>query len=104
MKIGKLRHLVTFIGYETFTNDFGEEEKTEVEVLKTWAEIKPVTSKEYFNQGDFLKTTHRVIVRYSPIIKPTQKIKFEDREFEITGIRDFFEKHKFFEIMAKEIT
>jgi len=104
MKIGKLRHLISFIGYETSTNEYGEAEKSEVEVLKTWAEVKPVTSKEYFNQGDFLKTTHRIIVRYSDKIKPTQKIKFEDRKFEITGIRDFFEKHKYLEIMAKEIT
>ena len=104
MKIGKLRHLIRFIDYKTATNEYGETEKSEIEVLKTWAEVKPVTSKEYFSQGDFLKTTHRIIVRYSDIIKPTQKIKFEDREFEITGIRDFFEKHRYLEIMTKEIT
>ena len=103
MKIGKLRHLIAFIDYDVSVNEFGEEVKEEKEALKTWAEIKPITSKEYFNQGDFLKTTHRIIVRYSPLIKPTQKIRFEDREFEITGIRDFFEKHRYLEIMTKEI-
>lgn len=103
MRIGRFRHLISVIDYDVSINEYGEEEKTEKEVLKTWAEVKPLKSTEIFAQGDFLSTTHRIITRYTNKIKPTQKIKLGEREFEITGIRDFFERHRFLEILAKEL-
>ena len=103
MKIGKFRHLISVIDYEISVNEFGEEEKTEIEVAKLWAKITPLKSNEFFAQGTNLLTTHRIIVRYTDLINAKQKIKFENREFEITGIRDFFEGHRFLEILAKEL-
>ncbi len=103
MKIGKFKHLISIIDYDTNVNEFGEEEKTEKEVAKLWAKITPLKSNEFFAQGTNLLTTHRIIVRYTNLINSKQKIRFENREFEITGIRDFFEGHRFLEILAKEL-
>ena len=103
MKISKLRHFIEIQHRIESKNEFGEAEYTWEEFVKTWAEIKPITSKEFFSaQGVQNETTHRVIIRYITGIKPDMRIIFENRVFEITSIRDYFERHKFLEIMCKE--
>ena len=103
MKISKLRHFIEIQQRVEDKNEFGEAIYTWEKFIKTWAEIKPITSKEFFAaQGLQNETTHRVIIRYLSDIKPDMRIIFENRVFKITAIRDYFERHKFLEIMCKE--
>jgi len=103
MGAGKLRHLVQIRKYEAVKNDYGEESKTWVLFSNAWAEVKPLKAEEYFSAfGTEHTATHRIIIRYIAGLTSDMDIFFEGRQFEIVGVRDYFERHKYIEIIAKE--
>ncbi len=103
MNPGKLRHPIVIEVATDVRNEFGEPEQTWTEFEQTWAEIKPIKAGEFFSAvGTQHEVTHRIVTRYIEGIKPDMRIRFEDRIFEITAIRNFFERDEYLEILAKE--
>ena len=104
MNPGRLRHLVS-IRYRTKSqNEFGEVVENWMQLTKAWAEIKPIKANEYFAAfKEQAEVTHRVVMRYIDGIKPSMRIEAKGRLFEIVGIRNFFEKNEYLEIMCKEV-
>jgi len=103
MRIGKLRHYISIQDRTETKNEFGEAEYNWNDFAKAYAEIKPVTAKEYFAaQGEVAQVTHRIVMRYKSGVKPKMRILFKDRVFDIKAVRDYFEKNRVLEIMAQE--
>lgn len=103
MGAGGLRNYVQIKEYAAAKNNYGEEVKTWSVFASTWAEIKPIKAEEYFSaMSERHKVTHRVIVRYISGVKPNMIIEFGGRTFEIIGIRDYYERTKYLELMCKE--
>ena len=104
MAAGALRNLVQIREYSPLRTSTGAEAKTWKLYTSAWAEVKPVKAEEYFSEMSLQhKVTHRIIMRYAAGIRPDMQIVFSGRIFHIVGIRDFFERHKYLEIMAEEI-
>ena len=104
MNPGRLRHLISIQYRIKSQNEFGEVVENWMELTKAWAEIKPIKSNEYFAAfKERAEVTHRVVMRYVEGIKPSMRIEAKGRVFEIVGIRNYFERDEYLEIMAKEV-
>lgn len=101
---GKLRHLVDVEHYQELQNDFGESVKSWSLFKKAWAEIKPISGKEFFEAAkENSEISHRVIIRYTSGVLPSMRVKFDGRLFEIEAARDFYERHRYIELMCREM-
>lgn len=104
MASGKLRHPIEIQEYTETKNAFGEEVRVWVTYAAVWAEVKPVKADEYFaSQKNNHMVTHRVITRFIDGVKPNMRIVRDSRVFEIVGVRNFFEKDAFLELMCEEV-
>jgi len=101
---GNLHHLVEIQHYQESQNDLGESLKSWTLFKKAWAEIKPISGKEFFQASkENNEVSHRVIIRFIDGILPSMRVKFKDRFFDIESSRDYFERNKYLELMCKEI-
>ena len=103
MNAGKLRHRITFCRPATkqdrergFTGDW-------VEGVSAWAQISPVSGKEYLTQMRELVVTHKVYCRYRADINPRMRIKFGGRTFRIVSVLNWEERNEGLTIMCEEI-
>ena len=101
---GEFRHIITFQELEEEVNSFGEMTKEWIDKFSTRAGIYPLSGKEFFSV-DKLNTeiSHKINIRYRADIKPSMRIKFNDRYFYIESIINFQEKNILIQIMAKEL-
>lgn len=106
MRAGKLRHRVA-ITRETRTADsFGQLTDATPETVGTvWAEIRPLSGKEMEIARQLrAETTHRIRMRRTYAVLPTDYLLFGSRRFNILEITDFDERGIELSILASEIT
>lgn len=102
MRAGILKQIIEIQRYTETTNDFGEVEQSWSTFLTTRAEIKPLTAKEIFASNTLIsEVTHKITVRYEVDIKPTDRVVFKDKVFNITGVINVNENNTVVEILAK---
>ena len=106
MQIGRLRHLVTIWAYTETQDEFGEPLKNYEQVGKAWAEIRPLTGRENFDDKELItEQTHKILMRYLPI-KPdsTMQIRYNGRVFEVIGAPvDVYERNIQLQFNVKEV-
>ena len=103
MPAGKLRYYIEIQQFSSVKNDFGEVTKSWTTFANCWAEVKPIKASEYFTaNSENFKVSHRVVIRYIEGIKPGMRIIHEGRTFEVVGVRDYFERHQYLELMCEE--
>ncbi len=104
VEIGKLRHRITLqeykvVGYDPANQpilDWGE-------VATVWASVQPISGREYWARSQIqAEVTHRIRIRYIAGIKPTMRIQFRDRTFEIESIINWHERNIDLQLMCKE--
>lgn len=101
---GEYRHIVIFQELSNKRNAYGEIEKEWKDVYKTKAAIYPLSSREIFQAGVISnETSHKIYLRYSPLIKNDMRIKFNNRYFSIISIINFEEKNRELQLLCKEI-
>lgn len=70
---------------------------------KARAEIDPLRGREYLAGKQVLaEVTHRVSIRYIKGIKPTMRVRYKDRLFEIESVLNPYEKNYELQLMCKE--
>ena len=74
-----------------------------VDVVTTWAQISPVSGKEYFAQARETTVSHRIYCRYRAGITPRMQIKFGDRVFRIISVLNWEERGEGLTIMCEEL-
>lgn len=106
---GRLSRKITVQSVSRSANAFGEMEETwsDASPANAWAEIRPVTAREYIaGKGVVGEVTHRITLRYRSDIDQDSRILYVDsgrtRYFEIVGLIDIMERHEVLEIVAKE--
>jgi len=85
---GRLRHRITLERLEhTVDPDTGARSKDWVEVAKVWAEISPLSARD-FVQANALqsKVTARITIRYRPDITADMRILHGDKIYNIAGV------------------
>lgn len=103
MNIGKLRHRITLLKQVNEVNDYGASVQTWRTVATVWAEVRPLSGREYFSaQQVQSEVTTQIWLRYIDGIKPSMKVKFANREFEILSVLNTQERDVSLQLMCKE--
>lgn len=103
MNIGKLRHRITLLRQVNEVNDYGASTQTWKRVATVWADVRPLSGREYFSaQQVQSEVTTQIWLRHIEGIKPTMKVKFGKREFEILSVLNTQECDVSLQLMCKE--
>lgn len=103
MNPGKLDRRITILNPIGETENEMEEIVLGLEEVATvWASVEALRGREYLEaQKIRAEVTYRVIIRYRNDIKPTMRIKFDNRELEIQSVIEIGRK-KYLELMCIE--
>ena len=72
MNIGKLRHRITLLRQVNEVNDYGATAQTWKRVATVWADVRPLSGREYFSaQQVQSEVTTQIWLRHIDGIKPT---------------------------------
>lgn len=101
---GRLRHRITIQAYrEVGRTRFNEPIMDWCDVARVWASVEPISGREYWASAQVQsEVTHRIRIRYRPGIKPTMRVLYQGREFEIESVIDYQARHEFLQLMCKE--
>lgn len=104
MDIGRMRFRVTIEKLAGTVDTDGQENSTWATHGERWAEIEPLSGREFFAarqvQSD---TTHRVTIRYLAGITPKMRITYGSRHFDIEGVADIGERNHELRLLCKEV-
>lgn len=103
MQIGALNKRIT-LQYATKVSDaMGSFTETWTDAATIWAAIWPTTGTELVESLQTgMVTSHRIRIRYRSVLRPSWRIKFGYRYFNIVSIVNPSEKNEWLDIMAKE--
>lgn len=102
MNVGKMRNRITFQRQADEKDELAGYEDRWVDVATTWAQISPISGKEYFSQVRETTVSHKIYCRYRPGIHPGLRIKFGDRIFRIISVINWEERNEGLTIMCEE--
>ncbi|WP_132252161.1 phage head closure protein [Natranaerovirga pectinivora] len=104
MKIGALKHRITFQTIESETNKNGFETEIYKDYKTLWAKVTNLHGKEYFEAAAIQKEkTVKFIIRATAGIDETMRIIFQGRAYNITFIDNIKYENKYMEIKALEV-
>ena len=103
MNVGKMRYRIEIEDFISTTDSDGFVSELWNNFATVWADIIPVSGKEYFNSAQTLEeVTNKIYIRYISSIKTTMRIIFNERIFNIQSILPD-ERNGMITIMAKEV-
>ena len=99
MNPGNLRHRITFQ-----LQDLEQDMEVWNDICTTWANIRPIAGKEYF-QAETINSelTHKIISRYKKEITPDMRVVYQNRIFYIQSIINDYEKNITLQLMCREL-
>ena len=104
MNIGKLRHRITLLRQVNEVNDYGPSTQTWKRVATVWADVRSLSGREYFSaQQVQSEVTTQIWLRHLDGIKPTMRVKFGKRLFEILSVLNTQERNISLQLMCKEV-
>lgn len=103
MEIGRLRHRITLMRQVNEINDYGATQMKWKSVATVWAEVKPLSGREYFSaQQVQSEITTQIWLRHLDGIKPSMRVKFGKRYLEIVAVLNTQERNVSLQLMCKE--
>lgn len=103
VKIAELRHRIKFQSLTRTPDGQGGWDESWSDFAEVWAKIEPVSASErYFSQQIQQTISHRITIRNLEGLVSEMRILFEDRVFQIHGIRREIEERWFIMIDAQE--
>jgi len=86
MRAGKLRFLVSLQSATAVEDDYGEDVTTFTEYASVYADIIPLSGKEFFAaQQVNSEITIKVIIRYRDDVKASHRVVYNNQVFEIAA-------------------
>lgn len=104
MKAEKMRHRITFQVPSDAKDVLGGYSDSWTDAITVWAQISPVSGREYSGQVQGNAVTHKIYCRYLKGISPQLRVKFGERTFRIISVLNWEERNKGLTIMCEEIT
>lgn len=101
---GDFKHIVIIQDQTGSTNSYGESTDEDwTDFSKTRAGVYPLSGREFFS-GEQVNSevTHKVNMRYIPGVKPSMRISFNGRFFEILSVINFQEGNRLLQLLCKE--
>lgn len=104
VKIGNLKHRITFQSVVTTTNENGFDIETWVDHKTVWAAVSNLNGREYFAAATIqAEKTVKFIVRFIKDVTESMRINFEGKQYNITSIDNIKYENKYIEIKALEV-
>ena len=104
MNIGNLNKRVSVLKYVSTRDSYGGEDGEWQAVLALWANVKPKSGTEYFENDEIkAEATVDIIIRYNPVINQMMRIEYKNKIYEILGIVDDNERHITMTLNCKEL-
>ena len=103
MRAEKMRHRITFQKQPGDKSSLGSYEEEWTDVATVWAQITPVSGKEFFSQVRENTVSHKIYCRYRAGITPQMRIKFGKRIFRILSVLNWEERNEGLTIMCEEL-
>lgn len=103
MQAGQLRHRITLQRQSASQDEFGAPLDDWTDDATVWADIQPLTGREYFSaQQVNAEITHRILIRYRSGIVPTMRAQYGERIFGIESVLDPGERSELLHLMCIE--
>lgn len=103
MEIGRLRHRITLMRQVNEINDYGATQTKWKSIATVWAEVKPLSGREYFSaQQVQSEITTQIWLRHLDGIKPSMRVKFGKRFLEVVAVLNTQERNVSLQLMCKE--
>lgn len=84
-------------------NDYGAFVTTWQDIATVWAEIKPISGREYFSaQQVQSEVTTQIWIRYRDGIEPTMRVAHKGKLYEIVSVLNYQGLNKALQLMCKE--
>jgi len=100
---GRLNKQITIQQVTETKNSFGEVSEAWSTYNTVWAEIKPISGKEYFNAESVQsEVTHKIKTRYLSGITTKMRISYDSRVFDIETVINIDERSRYIEMMCTE--
>lgn len=104
MRAGKLRHTITIQDQTTSQDSCGGVVDTWTDFATVRASVEPLQGREFYASQQFqAEVTTRFRIRHISGVKPTMRVVFEGRNFNIQAVLDPNEMHRELHLMAVEI-
>ncbi|WDU84211.1 phage head closure protein [Caloramator sp. Dgby_cultured_2] len=104
MKIGDLRHRITFQKYISTIDEEGFATQEWQDIASVWAAVKNLYGREYWEAAAIqAENTVKFTIRYRNDIDNTMRIKFNNKYYNIIFIDNIKYQNKFIEIKAQEV-
>lgn len=105
MQIGKLRHRIRLQKPHSRPNDYGASVAEWHDVHHVWAEVQPLSSREFFAaQQIHSEATTQIWLRYLPDIDHTMRVIFGSQTFEIVSVINYQSRNRTLLLQCKELT
>lgn len=99
MDPGKLNKRITFQ-----LQDLDSEDEDWKDIATTWANINPISGKEYYSAETINSDlTHKIRLRYRKEITPDMRVIYNDRIFYIISVINEYEKNTMLQLMCREL-
>ena len=99
MDPGKLNKRITFQ-----LQDLDSEDEDWKDIATTWANINPISGKEYYSAETINSDlTHKIRVRYRKGITPDMRVLYNGRIFYIVSVINEFERNSTLQLMCREL-
>lgn len=103
MEAGKLRHKIDIQKFTTSKDSYGEDIKTWASFHKTYASVRPLRGKEYFDTQQIVpEVDSKITMRYKSGIAPTMRVVWGSRTYDIRSSTNPDERNIMLEILAVE--
>ncbi|OOH89534.1 head-tail adaptor protein [Pasteurellaceae bacterium 15-036681] len=104
MNIGRLRHRIKIQTLSNRPNDYGATIAEWRDKYHVWAEVKPLSGREFFGSNQIhSEATTQIWLRYIPNIDRTMRVKFNQRLFEIVAVINYKEQNRTLLLQCKEL-
>lgn len=104
MRAGELRHRVTIQKNQPIRNSYGEMEDAWINFATVWASIEGISGREYFMAHQTqAQTDYRIKMRYIDGVKPSMRVIYGVRIFNIQSVLDPDGRRKELHLMCKEV-
>ncbi|NLK72386.1 MAG: phage head closure protein [Clostridiales bacterium] len=103
MKVGRMRYRIEIEDLIKITDNDGFVSEEWIPFAEVWADITPVSGREYFDSAqDLSEVTSKIYIRYLRGLKTIMRIKCVERVFNIQSILHD-ERQGITTIIAKEV-
>lgn len=104
MKVGRMRYRIQLQAYEAAQDDDGFVTKEWTTVKEVWADIVPVSAREYFDSNrETTEADSKIYIRYTDGVRDDMRIVHGGRIFDIESVLGD-KRSGMLTLLAREVT